>query len=310
MNAQCQINQSGYVPQSGLLQTSNAPAVAAADWASVPPDPPASLADCRDRIPASSPFNPTCVLWEKEEQVSVSPYTLLLDASSESPTFVYDDAHISIELLLAFLPFGNGISVDNSDCGLLWDLRVLKKRRQSAVRLNDFLTMQPVETTYGPQTQGGISAAAVARSWPFEYGTADSLPQQLNYPFQFPNRLFGTHYNEVSYTSPSSTMGRPGLYSNAYNEGGTVTANYDPSGSGLTLELHDRTGTNNAFAIFDRTSSDYSLQPKLFRNPSYLFQRTSDSQILFSHDQTTVSAKTIGFSGSQFTVSAIVRLIP
>lgn len=309
MKAQVQIDQRGYIPQSGLLATNNVAQTATADWASVPTDPPASLDDARRLLP-TTPFNPFCRLYEKEEQVSNTAYTLLLDASYDSPSFVYEDDHIKIDLSLYFLAHNAGLVIDDSGCGFVWNLRVLKKRRESQIRLSDVMAIQPVEKTYGPQTQGGISAAAVAKIWPFEYGTATSFPQNLYFPFNGPVRLFETYYNEVSYTAPFSSLGRPLLYTNAYNDNGTGSATFDPSGSGLTLTLDASNRANSAFAMFERTSPDYDLQPKLIHNPSYLLERKSDSQVFFSNNQTTISTKTVGYNGSPYTVSAVVRLIP
>jgi hypothetical protein len=309
MRAEIEIDQRGYIPQSGLLAAINVGQVAAADWASVPPDPPASLADARGRLP-TAPFNPFCRLYEKEEQVSDQPYVLLLDASEESPSFVYEDDHIKIEVSISFTPFNTGMVIDDSGCGFIWGVRVSKRRREAQVQLNDVMTIQPIEKTYGPQTQGGISAAAVAKIWPFEYGTATSFPRNLYYPFNGPVRLPETYYNEVSYTAQFSSIYQPQIYYNFYADYGTGSATFDPSGSGLQLTLDDDTNTNDAFAMFDRTSSNYDLQPKLIRNPSYLLERTSDSQVVFSQDQTTISPKVVGFNSSPFTVSAVVRLTP
>jgi hypothetical protein len=312
MKASVEISQTGYVPQTGVLQTFGGAALAL-DWANTigVGSGSASLSDCRDLLRFIS-FDFGSRLYDKEEQVSTSPYTLLLDASSDVPRFLYVDDHISIDLYVSFASYNAGLEVDDSGCGLWWTLRIQKLRRSASVLLNDVAPMQPTEQTYGPQLQLPLSAAAVWRQLSFDYSTVQEQVLDVSYPRQGPFQLFDTYYKEGVFDhdfAPSATS-RSLLYYDGWYDYAVGSGTFDPSGDGLVLSLVERTRSNSALALRDRTSDDFNLEPPLIASPTYSVSRTDASSFRFTQDPSPILPKTWAAITSPFNASAVVRLTP
>lgn len=318
MSVECQITQQSYVPQTGFVFASTA-AVAAFGWRLQPDTSPLTLDQLRSQI-SDSTFDPYCFVADEEQQVSSSPYSLFLDASATGvPLYRYEDEHIEITLYCGYYATpGIGVSVGSSGCGVAWNLRVRKKRRQANDSLRNVLQLQVSEATYGPELRtdsptnpvwGDTNAAAVAKYLAWDYETYISQPLDAIPPAT--SRMFtptGWKIGDFEYAYTQET--KPLIYANAWGDFGTGSVVQSQDGAGLTLSLDSRTLNNTSLALHDRTSEDYQLEPPLVQSPSYSLTRTGVASIQFRQESAGVSRKTVSNVGTPFTVSAVVEMTP
>lgn len=306
MTVNCTISQTGYVPQSGLVACYQA-AVAAADWTLPPSYGDPSVATALGRIP-NSLFNPTVGVFEQEDQVSSEPYQLYLDAGSAAPSWIYSDQHIYIQFVLNFNPYTSGNSIDGTSCKPTWGLLVRKKRRYNiggVLFLNDVKQLPIGQSTYGVDNIGP-KAAAAARYLQFDYSTVNSQINNISYPSTYRSAI-GVDSWVLDFTWNENwpvsneivTIYEPGYV--GVTE--TASGNLD---SRLTIDLGNQYRANTAYALYDRTGSE--VEPLLVQNPTYSVDRPDPSYIRFRQDAATASDKTIGYVGTQFSVSALVQM--
>jgi hypothetical protein len=306
MTVNCTISQTGYVPQSGLLSCYQE-AVAAADWTLPPSYRDPSVATALGRVPDSL-FNPTVSVFEKEDQVRSGAYQLYLDARSAAPRWIYSDQHIYIQFVFDFNPYTSGNGIDGTTCRPTWSLLVQKKRRSGGVGylfLKDVKQLSIGQSTYGVDNTGP-KAAAVARYLQFDYSAASAQVNNISYPSTFRSSIGASSW-VVNFTTDGTlplanetvTLYEPGYV--GVTE--TASGNLD---SRLTIDLGKQYRANSAYALYDRTGSE--VEPLLVQNPTYSVDRPDPSYIRFRQDAATVSDKTIGYVGTQFSVSALVQM--